>query len=226
MKRRLFVSLIVVATFCSAAKDAGTDEGSLMGLFKRTVSLYAQQEALKACGVTVNAGVTESDLVAFESKADMEKKPYAGLVEVLGIELEREPYTPISNSLWMCDYERVEDHGAYKEIIERLELMTGSALKLSNIEDYVDVEEGKAWVEFDFNGERFHWDAQVDNDWMDPYIIVKYNQLLKSSSSDYRIYSNHSDYGQVAFFAAFTVEQYKCFRKLSKIKLELIETQA
>ena len=53
----------------------------------------------------------------------METVPYLGLMEVLGIELEREPYTPIADSLWMCDYERIKDHGAYKDVIDNLLLV-------------------------------------------------------------------------------------------------------
>ncbi len=40
------------------------------------------------------------------------------------------------------------------------------------------------------------------------------------------IYSNHTDYGQIAFFAAFTPEQKARFDEICKIKLILIEEQA
>jgi len=132
----------------------------------------------------------------------------------------------MANALWMCEYERIEDQGAYTEIIKRLELMTDSALGLANIEDFVDIDTGTAWVKFTYRGKRIRWDAEVQHDWMDPSIIVKYDQLLKTSGKDVRIYSNHTDYGQVAFLAAFSNAEFKCFRKLSKIKLALIESQA
>lgn len=125
----------------------------------------------------------------------------------------------------MCDYERIEDHGDYIEIIQRLEIMTNSALGFENINDYVDIDEGKAWVHFEYKGNTIKWNAKVDNDWMDPYVIVKYDSLLRESGSNIRIYSNHTDYGQVAFFAAFTKDEYTCFSKLSPIKLIPIENQ-
>jgi len=226
----MFRSLLLVQialTGCAAmmVSHAPAEESKPMGLFDRSVSLEVQLRELNKCGVVVNDGVTESDLLSFDSKKDMENAPYTGLVEALGFELEREPYSAIVNSLWMCDYERIEDHGAYKEIVERLELMSGAALGLTDITDYVDLEEASAWVAFSFQGERIRWDAEVDNDWLDPYIIVKYDQLLKKANVGKRIYSNHTDYGQVAFFAVFTPEQFECFQRLSKINLALIESQ-
>ena len=171
---RSFFLVQIALTGCAAmmVSHASAEERKPMRLFDRSVSLENQLGELNKCGIVVNDGVTESDLLTFDRKKGIEKAPYAGLVEALGFELEREPYSAIVNSLWMCDYERIEDHGAYKEILERLELMTGSALGLTDITDYVDLEEATAWVEFSFRGKRLRWEAEVDNDWLDPYIIV------------------------------------------------------
>ena len=104
--------------------------------------------------------------------------------------------------------------------------MTDCALGLRDIKDYVDIEDDEAWVEFTYRCATIHWDAEVDNDWLDPFIIVKYDALLKENRSLFRIYSNHTDYGQIAFFAAFTPEQKARFDEICKIKLILIEEQA
>jgi hypothetical protein len=49
--------------------------------------------------------------------------------------------------------------------------MTDYTLGLRDIKDYVDViEVEKAWVEFTYRGATIHWDAEVDNDWLDPFI--------------------------------------------------------
>lgn len=201
-----------------------------MGLFKKLLSkrvpLEQQLSVLKSLELVLNPAVTVEDLCAFQELRSLESSPYQGLVEVMGIDLEREPYLPMCDRLWMCDYERVEDHGAYREVVERLEVMTASRLKLRNISDFVDVEEGYAWVEFDYQGERVHWDFVVDDDWLDPAVLVSYDRLLKNASSPLRIYSNHTDYGQSALLAAFTPEAKRRFDKLTKISLRLIEDQA
>ena len=169
MMRWLFsVQIALAGCAVMMVSHASAEERKPMGLFDQSVSLENQLGELNKCGIVVNDGVTESDLLTFDSKKGMEKAPYAGLVEALGVELEREPYSAIVNSLWMCDYERIEDHGAYREVLVRLELMTGSALGLTDITDYVDLEEQSAWVEFSFQGERLRWEAEVDDDWLDP----------------------------------------------------------
>src|SRR5262249_55062059 len=154
-------------------------------------TLERQLSDLAAIGLVINPGVTREDLTTFEAREVLETKPYRGLVEGMGIDIEREPYTPICDRLWMCDYERVEDRGAYRDVILRLEVMTAGRLKLANVTDYVDLEEGKAWVELDFQGRRIHWDLAVHDDWLDPTILVNYDQLLEEAGSPLRIYSNH-----------------------------------
>ena len=195
-------------------------------MLQENLTIETQLKELRSCGIRLNIDVVEADLLMFDNKEELETEPYQGLVKVLGHELERKPYGPIANMLWMCDYERIEDHGDYASIVKRLELMTNFALELANIKDFVNIDTGVAWVEFMYRGEQIHWDAEVEDDWMDPYLIVKYDELLKASGKDVRIYSNHTDYGQIAFFAAFSSTEFNCFCKLSRIKLALIELQA
>jgi hypothetical protein len=187
-----------------------------MGWFSRSIALEVQLAALAEVGLRVNAGVTEEDLCAFGSKSEMEKHPYEVIVDVLGIELERDPFTPICDRLWMCDLERVEDHGAYRDVVERLELMTGGSACLAKITDFVDVEGGKAWVEFEIAGLREHWDMKVDNDWLDPQILKRYDDLLDRMHSTTRLFINTRDYGQAVMLGAFTDEQKAAFERLTK----------
>lgn len=149
-----------------------------MGLFRKAVTLEAQLAALAKAGIVVNAGVVEDDLTTFQPRAELERKPYAGLVEVLGIGLQREPFTPICDRLWMCDFECIDDHGSYCAVVERLERMTGGALKLGGIEDHVDLEENEAWVAFDRAGKRTRWDLRVQDDWLDPQVLANYDSPL------------------------------------------------
>ena len=190
-----------------------------MGLFSKSVSIEAQLAALAKAGLVVNPGVAESDLTTFHSRAEMEKKPYAGLVEVLGIELEHEPFTPICDRLWMCDFERIEDHGAYKSVLERLERMTGGALELTGVADYVEIDEEKAWVEFDRGGKRTHWELRIQDDWLDEQVLRRYGALLAAAGSPIRLHINETDYGQTAFLGAFTAEGKAAFDGLCRIPL-------
>ena len=182
------------------------------------VSLEEQLETLAALGLKLNAGVGLEELTMFEEREELEDQPYQGLIEAMGRETETEPEVPICASLWLCDYERVYDDGDYSAILERLEQMTGGALGLASIRDHVDLEEEVAWVEFELKGDRVRWDFEVDDDWLDPMILVKYDDLLKNVRSEVRLYSNHTDYGQEAFIGAFTAEHKREFDKLSRVK--------
>lgn len=190
------------------------------------LSLEQQLEALAECGITLNPEATVEDLFMFEPREAHEADPYKELIPTLGFALERGSFSPLCQRLWMCDYECIEDHGAYADIITRLHEMSGRSLPISAITDHVDLEEDEAWVEFDLAGTRIHWDAQVDNDWLDPHIIVKFAKLLKAHGSPLRIYSNHTDFGQSAFMACLTPTEFERFRKLATFKLEEIEKQA
>jgi len=198
---------------------------SIFSFFKKrsaSVSLEQQLEVLSTCGVVLSSEVKIEDLFMFHSRAELEANTYKDLIVTLGYEMERDPFVPLCNRLWMCDYERIEDTGSYAEIIERLHRMSEHSLPLSDIDDLVDIEANTAWVEFDLEGSRIHWDAEVDNDWLDPTIVVRFNSLLNAKQSPYRIYSNHTDFGQCAFFSCFTQEEFRKFVPLAGFGLREI----
>lgn len=189
---------------------------------KKPISLEQQLIEVGHFGVKLNTGVTVDDLFIFQPREVHEAAPYKELFPVLGCDIERAPYTPICNQFWMCDYERIEDHGSYTEVIIRLQRMTSSALPITNLSDYVDVEGGIAWVEFNLAESRIHWDAQVDNDWLDPHIIVKFDELLRTYNTQLRIFSNHADFGQSALFCCFTTTDFEQIKKLVPFSLSTI----
>lgn len=201
----------------------------MFSLFRKkpsSIPLEQQLRALADCGVSLSPEATECDLFMFHSREVHEAAPYKELIPTLGFEMERDSFAPICNRLWMCDYERVEDHGAYADVIARLQQMSEESLPISGITDHVDIEAETAWVEFDLAGSRIHWDAKVDNDWLDPYIVIKFDNLLKTHKSPFRIYSNHTDFGQCAFFACLTPTEFVRFQKLATFNLREIEKQA
>lgn len=118
----------------------------------------------------------------------------------------------------MCDYECIEDNGSYAAVLKRLHLMSGRQPAVTEIRDRVDIEAGVAWLEFTVQGAKMHWDMAVDNDWLDCRILLQYDQLL-SQYTNMRLYSNHTDYGQVAFIGCFTDAEFAVFNKLSKVRL-------
>ncbi|MBC3875832.1 hypothetical protein [Undibacterium flavidum] len=201
----------------------------MFSLFRKKASpatLEQQLSELSKCGIHLNSGVTVDDLLTLQTPEEYEAIPYKELIPVLGCDIQRKPYTPICDRLWMCDYERIDDHGTYSEVLIRLQKMSNAVLPISNISDFVDIEKGIAWLEFDLDGHHTHWDATVDNDWLDPHIIVKFDELLLTHHSQCRIYSNHSDFGQSALFACFTQVEFEQFKKLATFEISGIAEQA
>ncbi|TAJ18881.1 MAG: hypothetical protein EPO68_07165 [Planctomycetota bacterium] len=192
---------------------------------KPRISVERQLEQLAQAGIALNPWVAEGDLVAFHTRAEFERAPFDELVETLGGEIGREPFAPICDRLWMCDLECVSDDGDYAAVLHRLERMTEGALHASEITDRVDLAANVAWLRFDCAGRSVQWDLRVDDDWMDPSLFRRYDELLREQGSALRLYSNESDYGQCVFLGAFTTSSKAAFDALVSVRLAPISGQ-
>lgn len=194
----------------------------MFSLFRKKpspVPLDDQLKALAECGVVLSPGARLEDLLLSDSQEEYEKVPFNALILVLGNEMERTPFAPLCRRLWQCDHERIEDDGAYAEVITRLHWMSDQILPLSNVTSHLDFEEKEAWVEFDLAEGRIHWDAEVDNDWLDFSIVIRFDSLLRENHSPVRLYANVTDFGQSSFLAGFTQSEFEHFQKLAPFKL-------
>lgn len=157
----------------------------LLGLFgcsgKTKISnpTFDQQlETFKQLGFTLNPNIDTSDINCWQGGLkEFEDNPYTTMYQTLGLTIEREPWTPLTNKCWNFDLEAIEDHGAYIEIMKNISRITNGDLIFENIEDYVDIYEGKAWVSFTCKGDRYKWDLKVDNDWADGDLFDKVQTL-------------------------------------------------
>jgi len=187
--------------------------------FSRRVPIQQQLARLAAAGIAVNAGVTAEDLTAFASVDGIERSPYRELVTVLATAIEREPFTPKCDRLWLCDFECIEDHGSYRDVVARLERMTDRALRLDGIEDRVEIEEGVAWVAFRHAGRRVQWDMRVDDDWLDPSILPRYDALLADAGVGFRLFADAGDHGQCALLGAFRPDEKRAFDAFARMRM-------
>lgn len=186
------------------------------------LSLERQLAALAECGIELSPGVTNDDLIDSCSREALEKNPFQSLIPALGQEVEREPFMPFSPRLWLCDFECIDDSGAYVDIVTRLHEMSGRCLPISGIAGHVDHDGEEAWVAFDLGGTKVRWEADCNDDWLDPSILVRFDRLLKSRNAPCRLYYNQRDFGQGAFLACLTPGQFGEFQKLATFKLREI----
>lgn len=158
----------------------------LLGLFgcdSKTQSLskptFEQQfETFKRLGFILTPGTDTSDINRWPGKhKEFEDLPYHLMYQTLGQTIERAPWTPLTNNVWDFDLEAIEDHGAYIDIMKNISRITNGDLVFEDLKDYVDIEEGKAWVSFKCNGDNYKWDLKVDDDWADGDLFDKVQEL-------------------------------------------------
>ena len=192
-----------------------------MRLFgKKRVPLEEQLATLAELGLTVADGVSEPDLTTLHDRPALEAEPYSLLIQALGMDVQREPFPPLCERVWLCDFERIEDHGDYRDVVLRLDAQTGRGLGLAGVTDHVDVEEGEAWVELDLGGRSVRWEMEVDDDWLDPDVLSRFGALLEEAGAPLRLFLVRHDLGQSSLFVGLAPEHVERLSRLCRTRLE------
>lgn len=153
---------------------------------RRKVSFHDQLETFRTLGFDLNEGVEIADVDRWGGPAAFEEQPFSLLYVTLGQTLEREPWTPMTDRCWTFDTEAIEDHGSYIEIMRNLERIARGALQFADLQDYVDIEEGQAWVSFTVGGNNYKWELKVQDDWVDPTLFSRLVKAIKTLTVDGR----------------------------------------
>ena len=153
-------------------------------------ALEERLRVLAECGISLAHSVTPDSLTRLFSLALDEKEYYRDLLSVMGDEAEdgaqAAPSGYLSDNIWHFDTECIEGDGSYAAIAQRMVELAQGDLPLENIEDFVDLEEGEAWLSFSLDGKAYKWIAKVDADWVDPSIPPKFDELLVSRNAGRR----------------------------------------
>lgn len=206
----------------SSAKPKSEESAAAANLEGKAMKLEDLLAKLRSCGIAMLPGRTTVELLASFPREELEKEPML-LVTQLGGEVEAEPWgRRFSDNLWHFDTECIEDHGAYVNIAEHMATIAGPALPLTEIRDYVDIEEGKAWLEFNLDGTVYHWDAEVDDDWVDASILSRFAELLRSREG--RVRFTYLDLGgQHCILGAADAHQLECMRSATGLDFVWLE---
>jgi hypothetical protein len=144
---------------------------------------------------------------------------FLDLLCLLGGESERRPYKMMSDDIWHFDTECIVEDGDYIAIAERLQHLSKGALEISALADHVCFEDSEAWIEFDFQGNRIHWDMEFDSDWVDATVFTRFVKLFSSVPSQARFtYGNLG--GQDCMIGFATDEQRQALSALTGLKFE------
>ena len=184
------------------------------------VSFDNQLQIFKKLGFLLNDGADSSDINRWsDGHKEFEESPFSLMYITLGQEIERDPFTPLTDRCWDFDTEAIEDHGAYVRIMQNLERITRNELKFSNIKDFVDIEEDKAWVSFTLNGDNYKWDLKVDNDWVDTDLFSKVVSLTNKYNTKGK-YTYFDTGGQNAVIGYETAESLAEIKKTTGLEIE------
>jgi hypothetical protein len=183
------------------------------------VTLEKQLQILHDCGIRLAPDITKDHLLASHEREYYEAKPFLHLLVVMGGELEEGPFAYLSNDIWHFDTECIEDHGDYARIAGRMLDLAGGALPLVEIDDYVDVEEEQAWLSFKLDGVGTRWEAEVDNDWVDPQVFSVFVDLLAKQPTNKR-HTYFDLQGQDCLIGCSTPEQLKRLRNETRLGFE------
>ena len=170
-------------------------------------ALEEQLERLAQFGLSLNPGVTLDDLLYSWERQEYEHPPYDAVLFMLGSEVEREPWgRRVCDRVWNFDTECIEDTGDYVKIVQnfcRIALMPDL---ITDVEDYVNIEQGTAWLRYTVDGVERYYDIVVQDDWADPETVGKIMQDIEREGN--RFYAKDNGQASIWFYLApATAEQ-------------------
>ena len=176
-------------------------------------TLEQKLAVLEQCGLKLAHPFTVQNLLESWDRSEYEKRGWDMVIFGLAMTEEKEPWRHHCVNLWHFDTECIEDHGDYKSIAERMVSMAQGSLLLDDIKDYVDVEEGKAWLAFKFKDHSVRIDCKVQDDWVDPSIFGTFVELLKQSDPT-KLYIYLDLGGQDCIIGCVSRDQFEQLKRL------------
>ena len=202
---RLLAIFIAMLTGCGSQPTAEHNNQAAM-------KLENQLESLAELGLTLNSGVTIDDLLYSFGRDEYESEPFDLILFVFGSEIEREPWgRSVCSRVWNLDMECIGESGDYAEIVKRLREVAGQPELIADIEDFVDLESGKAWLKYNIDGESREYTVTVNDDWADPDTISKVMADIERDGMHFYAKDN----GQASIWFYLTTETAKSLNQLS-----------
>ncbi len=163
------------------------------------ITLEQQLDTLVQLGLTLNKGVTVSELLYSWEREEYENAPFDTILFMLGSEVEREPWgRDICDKAWNFDLECVEGSGSYVTIVENLCRVAGTPNLITDLEDFIDIENGTAWLKYTIDGNKRHYTIPVDNDWADPETISSIMEDIERDGK--RFYLKDNGQASIIFY--------------------------
>jgi hypothetical protein len=163
------------------------------------MKLEQQLAKLAELGLVLNDGVTIDDLLYSYTRAEYEEEPFDVIFFMLGSEVERDPWgRSICSQVWNFDTECISQTGDYVEIVKRLCGIVNIPNLITNLEDFVDINSGVAWLKYTIDGINRNWAVEVNSDWADT-LTVSY--VMDDIERDgFRFYAQDNGQSMILFY--------------------------
>lgn len=181
-----------------------------------------QLRVLDECGIRLADGISTDLLMASISREASMKQPFVHLLCVMGDQAVAENPQSMrffSNDIWHLDTECIYGNGDYVYIMQRMSELAGGLLPLTEINDYIDVEERMAWVSFRFRAEQYKWQLKIDDDWIDWQIFTNLVHLLDPQTS-YKRFTCIDIQGQDILIGCSTVDEMETLKVRTGLKVD------
>lgn len=193
----------------------------LTSLFKpRQITLAEGLAALAPAGIVLTP---EADLQSIERELSMTSHTYLSLLLALGKREERVPpvYPPRCTTLWNFDAECINEEGDYAGIAERMAMLAGGNLPLTDIRDDIPEEGDVARLDFTL-GKPYHLTLRLNGDWVDTAVFQELARLLIARGSPRR-FTFHDLQAQNCLFGCATPEQRRHLNRLPGIDFRWLD---
>jgi hypothetical protein len=177
------------------------------------MTIEEKLHALADCGLKLRDQFGVPDLVKSWGREALDEPGYNLPLVCLGMTHEERPWTPHCDNLWHFDTECIDGDGSYVHIAKRMAEMAQGSLPLSDFQDHVDIEDGKAWLRFNCQGAPVHIDCAVQDDWVDTTLFGHFVDLLAQCDPT-KTFIYYDLGGQDCIIGCVTQEQ---FNKLKKV---------
>jgi hypothetical protein len=163
------------------------------------MTLEQQLAKLAELGLKLDDGITVDDILYSFDREDYEKRPFALILFVLGIEVERAPTgRSVCSRVWNFDTECIVATGDYVRVVKRLCRVAGQPDRLKDVRDFVDIDAGKAWLKYTVDGTMRNWPVEVNDDWADTLTL---SYVMDDIERDgHRFYFKDNGQAMILFF--------------------------
>lgn len=191
----------------------------LRRLMIRNMMLERQLELLAQCGIQPNEGIGLNHLLDRHREAEYERSPFTLLLRALGSAPEQDPQTWWSDNIWTLNVETIGGPGDYVRVAQRMAILAGGALPISDLRDGIDPRRGVAWLEFTLEGTVNKWHAKIEENWIDSRVVSNFVKLLESRDTDKR-YTYLDLPGKECLIGCATPQELASLRKWTGLEFE------